>query len=79
MQHQHTLQNNGMSSLGQSLRQRIIYQNINKNTRKVMKIEKDTKIDWLDKFNTIMTCIVGYTLLMIAGTALIAIISAMAH
>jgi len=76
---QHTLQNNGMSSLNRSLRQRIIYNNLSKNTRKVMKIEKDTKIDWLDKLNDIMLCIVGYTLLMIAGTALIAIISAMAH
>ena len=77
MQHQHTLQNNGMSSLGQSLRQRIIYNNLSKNTRKVMKLEPERDI--FDDLQDIIMDIVGYTAFIVAGTAIIVIISAMVH
>ena len=78
---QSTIKNEGMVSLGQSLRQRIIYNNLRKNTRNVMKIEEpETNFNrTLDCFNEILTDMVGYLLFLIAGTGIIALIAAFAH
>jgi len=69
-------QNEGMISLGQSLRQRIIYNKTERNTTK-MKLEPERDI--FDDLQDIIMDIVGYTAFLVAGTAIIAIISAMAH
>lgn len=73
-----TIKNEGMVSLNQSLRQRIIYNNSHKKASTV-KIDNDPEPDFLDKLNDIMTCVVGYLLILLTCTGIIAIVAAMAH
>lgn len=74
-----TIKNEGMVSLNQNLRQRIIYNNLSKNTRNVMKLDNDPETDIIDKINATMLCVVGYCLLIVAATGVIALIAAIAH